>query len=507
MRKSILGAFLGLLLTSLYVWSDTTTTNFGLIIPTIGSSGWGPKISSNFVTLDGEVAGIHLSNTFGEKTSSTNTFVGPVVMSTASIYQVFVGTPLLTSKTEAMTVKGNAKFFGTSGAVLSLCDVNGLNCTNMNLETANPTKGVVVSTMTLDNLTVNNNFNATNVGVDNSFRIYYDVGRSSYSQLYSYEGGDLAGSYWDGAFNRVLNIGSSPRRFGNGYFGYLNLNTGMDNTGYTNLTGSTTITDARSVVGSTLTFSSGTVRDAYVSTLTVTGSKIRTSGINWIWSPGNSNFFAGGSGTGVGNVLAGVSNIAIGGNAGLSLNGGANNTVIGSGAGQNITSGTRNTGLGLNAIGTITGSDNVAIGFGAGANEQGSSNTYVGSGAGSSVQTLTSAIGVGFNAPAISSYTAVLGGVTNFVIKGSTPTVGSCGVSPSVSGTDSAGAVTTGSTGVTSCAVTFSQPFIYAPFCIAQTTFTATSAVVSAASTTGMTIATSASVTSVTLNYHCIGRQ
>lgn len=152
MRKSILGAFIGLVLASLYVWADSTTTNFGFTIPSLGSAGWGPKISTNFITLDGAVPGLDLSNTFGSKGSSTNTFMGPTVLSTASVYQIFVGTSILSSKSEAITVKGNAKFFGTTGAVLSLCDVGGLNCTNMSLETANPSKGVVVSTMSLNSI-------------------------------------------------------------------------------------------------------------------------------------------------------------------------------------------------------------------------------------------------------------------------------------------------------------------------------------------------------------------
>lgn len=160
MRKSILGAFIGLVLASLYVWADSTTTNFGFVLPTIGSAGWGPKISSNFVTLDGAVPGIKLDNAF----EGDNTFGGNVVVSTISLSQLKIGTATY-SGSDRMGVNGQATFFGPTGAVVRLCDANATNCTNMNIETSNPTKGIVSTTQTISGLLTAPTINSTAIKI------------------------------------------------------------------------------------------------------------------------------------------------------------------------------------------------------------------------------------------------------------------------------------------------------------------------------------------------------
>ena len=262
----------------------------------------------------------------------------------------------------------------------------------------------------------------------------------------------------------------------------------------------------------TMTVSSGTVSNLNASTVTIKNSMILApqygTNENWINNVGNDNFFAGFAYAG---NSPGTANVAIGSGAGYGLSSPANgNTFIGVSAGQGAGSGSHNTALGESALAVAGafGNDNTMLGFATGGNESGSKNTYIGSQSGLQNAVLTQAITLGYNANNISSYTAVIAGATNLVIQASTPTINSCGSgSPSVVGTDVAGAITTGTGGPTSCSITFNQKYIQNPFCVSQTTFTATSAVVSAVSTTGMTVTTSAATNGATLNYVCIGRQ
>ena len=92
------------------------------------------------------------------------------------------------------------------------------------------------------------------------------------------------------------------------------------------------------------------------------------------------------------------------------------------------------------------------------------------------------------------------------VSSSSLPTLSSCGTTPSVVGNDNAGRITEGTGGTTTCTVTFAYPFTNTPFCVAQTTSTATTGAISAVSNTSFTITTSASLVSDTLNYMCIGK-
>jgi len=187
------------------------------------------------------------------------------------------------------------------------------------------------------------------------------------------------------------------------------------------------------------------------------------------------------------------------------------NTSIGEAAGYNI-HGDSNTAVGYAALQNLTwGSGVTAIGFSAGIHDLagGSWNTYLGafSDADSS-KILFNSTAIGYGAVVKSSNTATVAADNLTVQAIHSPSVSSCGTgSPAITGSDIAGSITTGTGAPTSCGVVFSQPYTYAPYCVAQTTFTATSAVISSITTSSMTITTSAGLTSGTLTYHCIGRQ
>ena len=94
-----------------------------------------------------------------------------------------------------------------------------------------------------------------------------------------------------------------------------------------------------------------------------------------------------------------------------------------------------------------------------------------------------------------------------------TPTVGTCGTNPSITGgldggpaTDQAGVVVIGSGVVATCTVTFGTTWVAAPVCLAASTNPLTAAiVVSTLSTTSFVAACSANCPSETFRYICIG--
>lgn len=89
---------------------------------------------------------------------------------------------------------------------------------------------------------------------------------------------------------------------------------------------------------------------------------------------------------------------------------------------------------------------------------------------------------------------------------GTTPTVGTCGTSPAITGNDHAGTVTTGSTATTACTITWGAAWTNAPLCWAQSTgATITPRFSSTSTTTG--VLAYASSTSQTIVYGCSGRQ
>jgi hypothetical protein len=99
---------------------------------------------------------------------------------------------------------------------------------------------------------------------------------------------------------------------------------------------------------------------------------------------------------------------------------------------------------------------------------------------------------------------------TGIRIQTGTPTIGTCGTSPSVvaNSSDSAGAVNVGTGGAaTSCTASFASTWASAPFCVAQNT--STSLIVRAtASTTVLTLTSASAFTaSDVIAYHCFGQK
>ena len=70
MKKRLL-AFAVLIGAAAFIWADSTTSRFGLTIPTVGSANWAPKLNNNFTIID-NAGGLSLNNTW----TSTNTFNG-----------------------------------------------------------------------------------------------------------------------------------------------------------------------------------------------------------------------------------------------------------------------------------------------------------------------------------------------------------------------------------------------------------------------------------------------
>lgn len=89
---------------------------------------------------------------------------------------------------------------------------------------------------------------------------------------------------------------------------------------------------------------------------------------------------------------------------------------------------------------------------------------------------------------------------------GSAATIGTCGMSPSISGNDTRGAGTTGTGTVTSCVVTFASAYVSAPFCTATWAGTGapTTGVSVATTTSALTVYFSASSPSAVFNYNCM---
>lgn len=84
------------------------------------------------------------------------------------------------------------------------------------------------------------------------------------------------------------------------------------------------------------------------------------------------------------------------------------------------------------------------------------------------------------------------------------PTVGTCGTgSPTVSGTDVKGVITTG-TAATACTLTFGATWTAIPVCIAITSSTTALPSISAISTTSVTFTLAAALTGGQIYYHCL---
>jgi len=96
----------------------------------------------------------------------------------------------------------------------------------------------------------------------------------------------------------------------------------------------------------------------------------------------------------------------------------------------------------------------------------------------------------------------VTSGVGHLKASGTAPALTSCGTSPTISGSDVAGIITTGS-GATTCTVTFAATYTTVPSCFFLPIGTATMPVYSV-SATAITVATS--IASTGYSYGCVGR-
>lgn len=90
------------------------------------------------------------------------------------------------------------------------------------------------------------------------------------------------------------------------------------------------------------------------------------------------------------------------------------------------------------------------------------------------------------------------------IAPGPTPTVSSCGTSPSVSGNDEDGLITTGTGTPAACTLTFAVPFNSVPYCTAAWASNLASMTYTV-STTGIAI-TQTATNSTKITYSCIAQ-
>lgn len=117
--------------------------------------------------------------------------------------------------------------------------------------------------------------------------------------------------------------------------------------------------------------------------------------------------------------------------------------------------------------------------------------------------TVTKAYGLQVSAPtgATNNWAAQFSG--DVQTQGGNPTLSSCGTSPSVRGTDTAGEVTVGSVTASGCTISFSTTKAFAPSCIVTNqSMSVVNALAYTISTTALTI-TQTGLTGAKLNYQC----
>lgn len=89
---------------------------------------------------------------------------------------------------------------------------------------------------------------------------------------------------------------------------------------------------------------------------------------------------------------------------------------------------------------------------------------------------------------------------------GTAPMLSSCGTSPSITGADSSGIITIGSTSTTSCTVTFDTTFGNTPACVITGDNTSVTYAITSRSATAFTFQSSATMEGDTVSYVCIGQ-
>jgi hypothetical protein len=90
----------------------------------------------------------------------------------------------------------------------------------------------------------------------------------------------------------------------------------------------------------------------------------------------------------------------------------------------------------------------------------------------------------------------------HIITGGNTASVSLCGTSPSVSGNDRKGKITTGTGAPTNCTITFNQAYVSAPVCVISTSSAIANAVAST-TTTGFSMTFGSGLTSGTVYYIC----
>ncbi len=100
------------------------------------------------------------------------------------------------------------------------------------------------------------------------------------------------------------------------------------------------------------------------------------------------------------------------------------------------------------------------------------------------------------------TYARIIAG--HLSVTGSSATVASCGTSPSIVGTDTAGQVTMGTGSPTTCSILFASAYVKAPFCSVD--WVTNLGVFSFATTTNTIALTQTSNSSSVVNYICIGQ-
>ncbi len=93
----------------------------------------------------------------------------------------------------------------------------------------------------------------------------------------------------------------------------------------------------------------------------------------------------------------------------------------------------------------------------------------------------------------------------HIITGGASATVSSCGTSPSVTGNDTAGVITTGSGTVLACTLNFAVAYAAPPVCIGEPNTTSTQPDIQSVSASAVTFGFSSTLTSGKLYYHCLG--
>jgi hypothetical protein len=100
---------------------------------------------------------------------------------------------------------------------------------------------------------------------------------------------------------------------------------------------------------------------------------------------------------------------------------------------------------------------------------------------------------------------AIAAGAATYSLVGSngTPSVATCGTSPSVAGTDHAGTITTGSGTVTACTLNFSGTLAVAPACVVSSASTAVTVGITSISSSALALGISLTLPSAKIYYIC----